>query len=435
MPAGWVLAPARQRRHARFQTHPRRPRFAPAGGLVPGASGPDMRVLIVSHHALPHVGGIESLVDLEARALERAGHEVLLVTSRASAATVGPTPVYSARVSAVRVRAWHVLESRCGLPYPLFSPRVVPELWKAARGADLVHVHGFVYPTTLPALLFARRLRRFSILTEHGGLQQFASVWKTCALWTAVQSVGRLAARLANDLVTFNLRIAHLLESLSSQRVRFVPNPVDHSLFRPPTAAERRDARRRLGWLDPNPRVLFVGRLIPEKGVALLLELAASGFRVAFCGPADRQVQQQIERTGAQYWGVQKREHLAAFYYAADVLALPSSREGFPLAAQEAMACQLPVVLGDDPGFAPYRRWPGLILCRPTPREVRLAVEKALAIRHVLAEPEVQALADQLAPDPDTWLSVLYANHLRTPARAAPSETRRPSCLRMPELP
>jgi hypothetical protein len=61
------------------------------------------------------------------------------------------------------------------------------------------------------------------------------------------------------------------------------------------------------------------------------------------------------------------------------VLALPAEvREGFPLVVQEAVASGVPAVLGDDPGFAPYRGLPGLIFCDRTPDAVRAAIGRAL---------------------------------------------------------
>ena len=81
-----------------------------------------MKVVVVSHLALPHVGGVEVLVDREVRALAAAGHEVVLVTSDGDGAGTPPAEVAGVRI--IRVPAWHLLERRFGLPYPLFSPAV-----------------------------------------------------------------------------------------------------------------------------------------------------------------------------------------------------------------------------------------------------------------------------------------------------------------------
>ena len=45
-----------------------------------------MNILLVSHYTLPHVGGIEVLLDQFGRALVQQGHEVTVISSRTGAA-------------------------------------------------------------------------------------------------------------------------------------------------------------------------------------------------------------------------------------------------------------------------------------------------------------------------------------------------------------
>src|SRR5712691_6952426 len=224
-----------------------------------------MRVLIVSHYALPHVGGVEVVVDREIRALVAAGHQVVLVTS--DGAGSGQTPVYPSTVRVLRLPAGHVLERRFRLPYPLFSPRVLPVLWREVRQSDVVHVHGCLFMNSVIALIVAWLCGRERILTDHGGIQRFESRVMTLAARIGVETVGRLSARLATRLVSFNTRVTRLLERLAGYRKEalFLPNPVDRALFHPPTPAERRAAREQLGWAPGRPKVLFVGRLTPDK--------------------------------------------------------------------------------------------------------------------------------------------------------------------------
>ena len=345
-----------------------------------------MRVLVVCHLALPHVGGVENLVDLEVRGLAAAGHEVALVTSDGSGA--GRTPMYPANVHTIRVPAWHGLERRLGIPYPIFGPRLLAVLWREIRRADVVHAHGFMFQNSALAVVLARLLGKPCVLTDHGGIQKFGSRPATFVARFGAESVGRLSATFASRIVTYNARIQGTLNRLGRRKdAEFVPNPIDGDLFFPPTVTERDAARAELGWKQDRKKVLFVGRLIAAKGVPLLLDALDPSFDLVFCGPGDPAILGPLPRSHVEYLAPRPQGELRKLYYAADALALPAEvREGFPLVVQEAVACGLPVVLGDDPGFAPYRALPGLILCERTPDAVRSAIRKALAVGVALAE-------------------------------------------------
>jgi D-inositol-3-phosphate glycosyltransferase len=366
-----------------------------------------MKVLVVSHLALPHVGGVENLVDLEVRALAAAGHSVALVTSDGGGA--GQIPDYPDSVRVIHIPAWHVLERRLGIPYPLFGPRILSALWKEIRTADVVHAHGFLFQNTSLAVLLSKLAGKPCVLTDHGGIQKFGSVPATLAARIGAETVGRLSASLATRVVTYNARIQETLNRLGRRRdAEFIPNPVDGLLFYPPTASERTEARAALGWTNDRKKVLFVGRLIATKGVPLLLDSRDEAFDLVFCGPGDASILGTLPRAGVEYLPPRPQAEVRSLYHAADALALPAEvREGFPLVVQEAAACGLPVVLGNDPGFAPYRDLPGLVLCERTPDAVRTAIQNALAIGVALAESGHPHPAD-FFPNLERWVNRMY---------------------------
>lgn len=122
-----------------------------------------------------------------------------------------------------------------------------------------------------------------------------------------------------------------------------------------PPRADEREART----LD-SVRVLFVGRLVAEKGVPLLLDVAArlaadrpeAGRRVEFAivgaGPLEASLATGIERRGladrVKLVGAVGQDDLPQWYAWADVFCLPSFAEGLPVVLMEAMLSQLPVI-------------------------------------------------------------------------------------------
>jgi glycosyltransferase involved in cell wall biosynthesis len=312
-------------------------------------------------------------------------------------------------VRTVRVPASHLLERKFGIPYPLFSPRLMTELWREVGRCDIVHAHGFMFPNSALAVGIARLRGKPCVLTDHGGIQQFDSRAATLAARLGAETVGRFTSVLANRVVAYNGRIRRTLNRLGRRRdVEFLPNPVDGDLFFPPTAEERAAARRELGWSDGRPRVLFVGRLIPAKGVPLLLEAVDPEHELVFCGPGDPSILGSPPRPGVRYLPPRPQAELRRLYHAADALALPAEvREGFPLVVQEAVASGLPAVLGNDPGFAPYRGLPGLILCERTPDAVRTALKQAVRSGVALARPGEPRPCSAFPPL-DRWVRTLY---------------------------
>jgi len=141
--------------------------------------------------------------------------------------------------------------------------------------------------------------------------------------------------------------------SVPREKVSVLPMGVDDGLFPSLPAAEedaerlRREARAALR-LEPGRRtILFVGDLIPEKGVPELLAAHAAlrGLDVELCLIGDGPL--RGGSTGGErvrYLGRLPQQELPAWYRAADLLVLPSHSEGSPVTLMEALSLGTPVV-------------------------------------------------------------------------------------------
>jgi glycosyltransferase involved in cell wall biosynthesis len=136
---------------------------------------------------------------------------------------------------------------------------------------------------------------------------------------------------------------------------------VDPERYRPDADARAR-VRAELAVPSDAAAVGFVGRLVPEKGVDLLLE-AAAGVPDAWVlilggGPEERRLRSRADALGiaarVRFVGALPSTAVASWLPALDVLALPSLTtpgwaEQFGRALVEAMACGVAVV-GSDSG-------------------------------------------------------------------------------------
>lgn len=363
-----------------------------------------MRFLLVSHVAPPHIGGVENLVLAEAMALAAAGHDVVWITSDAGGD--GQVPEPHPRVRIIRVRSWHVLERRCRIAFPLFAPSLLWHLWREVGAADVVHAHGLVFLPSPVAMCFARLRGKWSICTDHGGLLRFRWSLLTFGLRVLFATLGRVTAHAANRLIAYNADVEKLLRRLAGdpRKVLFLPNPVDAGLWRPPTTEERAAARASLGW-DERPRVLCVARLLPHKGIDVLLDAQDPAWCLVFCGPGEQAMREHIRARGGECLEPRPQADLRILYHAADAFALPSYNEGFPVAVQEALACGLPVLTTESSAYDPYRGTPGLYLCPPTASAVREH------LRRLLQEPRAAAVMPGMADESkrDGWMRDLLA--------------------------
>lgn len=129
-------------------------------------------------------------------------------------------------------------------------------------------------------------------------------------------------------------------------KLRVVHCTVDVERFRPVDRAER----------GRSLEILNVGRAVPEKGQALLIEAVAEligrgadpRLTIVGDGPELSKLRALAARLGVsgavRFAGAVGQEEILSYYGRADVFAMPSFAEGIPVVLMEAMATGLPVV-------------------------------------------------------------------------------------------
>jgi teichuronic acid biosynthesis glycosyltransferase TuaC len=135
-------------------------------------------------------------------------------------------------------------------------------------------------------------------------------------------------------------------------RIRAIPNGCDATIFHP---RSRADARAALGIAADAELVVYVGRLVPEKGLRELLDAMTAlapqrpNLQLALIGdgPMRGELETRIAADPAlrvRLPGAQGPQEVAQWMAASDLVTLPSYSEGHPNVLVEALACGRPVV-------------------------------------------------------------------------------------------
>lgn len=177
-------------------------------------------------------------------------------------------------------------------------------------------------------------------------------------LWH-LSKIERKVTQKADLIVTVSKYSAKKLVQLydvDEAKIRIVPNGVDPQRFKPFKDYER--VKGRIGTKS-KPFVLFVGRLIPRKGVHFLIQAAKkvikensdTMFLVIGDGPLKNHLISYSKEVGVSknfiFLGDVDDKTLPSFYNRADLLALPSLQEGQGISLLEAQSTAKPVVAFD----------------------------------------------------------------------------------------
>jgi glycosyltransferase involved in cell wall biosynthesis len=272
-----------------------------------------MRILLSSYRFAPDLGGIETVSEILAREFVAAGNEVWIVT---------------------RTEA-NDSEDR---PFEVIRCPEVGELWQLVRWCDVLFQNNVSLWSLWPALVLSRPW-----IVVH---QTWIARTDGSTGWQDI-----LKRRLLRHGRTVS--ISRAVAKSVGRPGELVPNPYRDDVFRIiPGRTRERD-------------LIFVGRLVSDKGVDLLLEALArlkyKGIRprltVIGSGPEETLLRRLAAELGltsqVEFAGAKTGENLAEALNAHRILVVPSRwAEPFGVVALEAIACGC-VVIGSEEGGLP----------------------------------------------------------------------------------
>lgn len=316
-----------------------------------------MNICFTSHRYAPLIGGYDNQIRQLAEQVSKY-HNVRVVTYNL---TNSPQNEIINQVEVVRVKPQLVFFR---VPLSMSYLRKV-----SSMDYDLLHAHGFVPLVSDLSIAYAKSRGKATVYTHHfDGNVQDAKAWNNLAdIYN--KTIARQSLHYADAIVATTKSYAETSPVLKPflNRVQTIPCFVDCNKFKPAPKEKVEELRRQLN-LGDRKTVLFVGRIVPYKGVEYLIravEIAKTVYGeelnlLLLGGGEGKRITNQSQyyeyiqtltlkssiSNNIQLVGRMDVNQLIAYYSLADVVVLPSIMRGeaFGTVLLEALACGTPIV-------------------------------------------------------------------------------------------
>lgn len=313
-----------------------------------------MKILLYSTRYMPEIGGMETVARILARSWSSLGDDVTVISGapRLRRCRRRETVEHATDIQNVSPRYIRVIRDPS-----------MREFIAEARNADIV-VQANV---SLPATWILKVVSRALIVVHH---TWYASgiAWKD------------FIKRYTTPLV-YNIAVSEQIRRhIPSAGVFVIPNPFEEEVFFPKFCSARESAG-----------VLFVGRLVPDKGVDILLKAGAllrdmnQPIKISIVG--DGPEAQNLRNLALElnllesvvFVGALELECLADAYRAHHVVVVPSRwEEPFGVVALEALACGCQVVVTPSGALPDVVGAFGIVSPTRSPGDLAQSIRKAL---------------------------------------------------------
>lgn len=296
----------------------------------------NLRIAMLGHKRIPsREGGIEIVVEELATRMAKKSHSVTCYNRKGH--NVAGSEFDGTKLKTykgVTLQEVFTIDKR-GLA--AMTASVSASLRAALGNYDVVHIHaeGPAFMCWLPKL-FGKKV----IVTVHG-LDHQRAKWGKFASWY-IRSGEKNAVRFADEIIVLSKGVQDYFQNTYGRTTRFIPNGVNKAKLR-----KARQITEKWG-LTKDSYILYLGRIVPEKGERYLIEAfkqtKTDKKLVIAEGSSDTQAFMDELKSLAKdddriiFTGFVQGEILEELYSNPYIYTLPSDLEGMPLSLLEAMS-------------------------------------------------------------------------------------------------
>jgi glycosyltransferase involved in cell wall biosynthesis len=305
-----------------------------------------LNIVMFGHKRIPsREGGIEIVVEeLATRMVER-GHQVTVLNRRGKHVSGGEVEKVT-EYKGVQVKTVATIDKK-GLA--AMTSSFTAAVRAAVSKADVVHVHA----EGPAAMCWIPKLAGKRVICTIHGLDWARAKWGGFATkyikWGEKQAVKH-----ADEIIVLSRGVQEYFKTTYNRDTVFIPNGVSRP--EPRSVNEI----KKLWGLEKDSYVLFLGRIVPEKGLRYLVEawkdIKTNKKLVIAGGSSDTETfmneLREMSPENVVFTGFQQGMVLEELYSNAYIYCLPSDLEGMPLSLLEAMSYGNCCLVSDIPECA-----------------------------------------------------------------------------------
>ncbi len=324
----------------------------------------------------PHVGGMEIVAQEISYELAKRNYDVRVFTSDLGAKTSQKVErkanYFLRRLKSVEIFHTPIMFS---LPFRLFA---LPK-------NSVLHIH--VAQAGIPeiALLIAKLLGFKYIAHFHLDVEPSGVLGGVFLLYK--KYILGITLRGADSVIVFSNKQKELLNKkyrVKDKKLHIIPNGINEDFF----------YKHEFDFSKNKLRLLTVGRLTVQKRMDRIIEAVGMlKIPVELTIVGDGEDREKLERLADKngnenifFKGFVEHNKLSEYYKKADVLVMPSDKEGMPIVLLEAMAAGLPVVASNVLGIKEHTENVAVLVDNPSPEAFAKEIERISSSKEKILE-------------------------------------------------
>ena len=295
-----------------------------------------LKIAMLGHKRIPsREGGIEIVVEELCTRMAELGHDVTCYNRKGHHVSGKDFDnEVSDTYKGIKIKNVFTIDKRC---IAAMTASVTGAIAAAFGKFDVVHFHA---EGPCAMLWLPKLFRKRCIATIHGLDHQRAKWGKLAS--TYIMLGEKCAVKFADEIIVLSEGVQKYFMDTYGRKTQFIPNGVNRPVLR------KADIIKEKFGLEKDSYLLFLGRLVPEKGIRYLIEAfkqVQTDKKLVIAGGSSDTEEfaaelKELAKNDARilFTGFVQGDELDELYSNAYLYVLPSDLEGMPLSLLEAMS-------------------------------------------------------------------------------------------------